>query len=95
MSKSKYKREVFRGEDHKWYVHLFANNGKIVATMQQGYERRAAAIREFDKIFSVKELQLLHNMIEEYQATGWTVSAFNDCLSILDRVQSLIDRSAK
>lgn len=92
--KAKYKRWVFLGDDGKYYVSVKAKNGQIVATMQQGYERKSAAIKEFDKIFNVKELQAVRNTLElavNNPEERW--QALNDSLALLDRIQESIDRS--
>lgn len=93
--KAKYRREVWKGEDGYWYVRLKAKNGQTVVTMMQGYTRKGAAIKEFDKIWSVKELQELYNDLKEYARdprpdTFFVLAAAR---SMLDKIQALIDRS--
>lgn len=94
--KAKYKRNVFLGDDGKYYVNVKAKNGQIVATMQQGYERKSAAIKEFDKIFSVKELDLVRGDLEGLEESlrdERTRISIRFAIAGLEGIQALIDRS--
>lgn len=95
-SKAKYKREIYQSTGLKWYVRVKAKNGQIVNTMSQGYERKAAAIREFDKLWSVNELQLLRNTlasIEISKNSAYQSDLARNSIALLEKIQGLIDRS--
>lgn len=94
--KGKYRREITKGKDGKWNARVIAKNGQVVATMTQGYERKSAAIKEFDRIWSVGELQALHNILElalVEKSQSLVDGIFKNALAALDKIQALIDRS--
>lgn len=51
-SPKKIKFVLFRGKNRRWYFHVVAGNGKLIAdsTQHKGYHRLGAAIRTCDRI---------------------------------------------
>lgn len=94
---AKYKREIYKGGDGMFYVRVKARNGNIVNTMAEGYQRKGKAEGEFDKLYSVDDLQLARNLAQSAWiafegSLGYAKVCVGDVLTVLDRVIGKIDR---
>lgn len=93
-----YRRRIFHSNKNgKFYIDLIARRGgKIVMDAGEGYNRKQDAIRQFDKIFSVYDLQLLHNNMVLALSAPRKVNKndhINRCIATLEKIRGLIDRS--
>lgn len=95
---AKYKREIYKGGDGMFYVRVKARNGNIVNTMAEGYQRKGKAEGEFDKLYSVDEIQEALNLVDlvvvnmKAGTSEYALTCAYNAVQILNRIQNKIDR---
>lgn len=100
--KAAYEREFIRTtttKKHYWRVR--EKHGEIVADGGEGYSRRIDAEKEFDKLFSVQDVQAIHELAEllvielrvESKKNVSVRMYLNSLIETAEKIRGNIDRS--